>query len=160
MTFDLNLLPSALISTLGLQESGRFAAEFKFTTTTQWRPPRAGEARRADQSKYMAATCTLQGCVGYKARQWEARKSKMHVTLVMNETPSLAALMIASGAALGSTAAITTSASSEKHLSLLENMSIGRSNDSYPELTRAHFERWVYKFSKHYSYTVACIMRV
>ena len=62
--------------------------------------------------------------------------------------------MIASGAALGSTTAITSTPN------LFENMSIGRSNDSYPELTRAHFERWVYKFSKHYGYTVICIMRV
>ena len=155
MTFDLSLLPSALISTLGLQESGRLAAEFKFTTTTQWCPPRAGEARRSDPSKNTVATCSLQGSVGYKARQWEARKSKMHVALVMNEAPSLAALMVAPGAALVSTAAVNAYG-----LNLLENMSIGRSYDSYPELTRAHFERWVYKFSKHYGYTVICIMRV
>lgn len=156
MTFDLSLLPSALISTLGLQESGRFAAEFKFATTTQWCPPTTGEVfDRRDQSKNTSATCSLQGSVNYKTRQWEARKSKLHMTLVMNEAPPLAALMVAPGAALISTAAVNPAG-----MNLYEFMSIGRSNDSYPELTRAHFERWIYKFSKHYGYTVICIMRV
>ena len=160
MCVNVSALPADLSSYLELSSSSTSSllAEVKVTWTTQWRPlqqalPTEG---RKDGSKTCDTSCTLKASINYKPGQWENREAKVHFTLVMNESPPLAALLVLRGDKFASRSAPPATGMNLEHV-----MCIGRRGEDFPQdLTVAHFQRWVYEFSVKHNFMIISILRV
>ena len=160
MCVNASALPADLSSYLELSSSSTspLLAEMKVTWTTQWRPLNQASQTdgRRDQSKDEHTTCKLSASINYKAGQWESREGKVHLTLVLNESPPLAALLVIRGDKFASRSTPPTATVNISH-----EMHIGRRGEDFPQdLTEAHFQRWVYEFSVKHNFMIISILRV
>ena len=91
----------------------------------------------------------LSGAWKYKPKQWEDRANKLHLLLVMSQTPPRIALLAATSEAMAH--------KSGRCFDEAMAVDLEARTESYPTLTQAHFERWLHSICRKYQYSVLCI---